>query len=376
MNSMHRWQDMFRKNTGLNPYVWLVCFILPFYFIIGSSSKGYVVFGVLLIILFFGSNLLGLVMRGWPVYIWYGLQIAISVMMALIFGFVYFSLFLAFFIGTIQNKAGFITLYTVHLVTTFITINYSLASANEVVIKQLPFVLISMMAVILLPVSTYNKNKQDRLEGQLENANKRISELVKLEERQRISRDLHDTLGQKLSLIGLKSELAGKLVVRDPKRAQSEMDDVRQTARTALKEVREMVTQMRGARLEDELFRIRQILKAADIELHIEGEEHLSDLSLMNENVLGMSLKEAVTNVVKHSEATRCEITIHPERTELAVIVKDNGRGIGEAAKKSRGNGLRGMKERLEFVNGSLHIATHEGTELRIAVPHAVLAAE
>lgn len=372
MNSMQRWQEIFRKNTGLNPYVWVVCFILPFYFIIGSSSKGYVVFGVLLIIMFFASNLLGLLMKGWPVYIWYGVQIAISMMMALLFGFIYFSLFLAFFIGTIQNKAGFITLYTVHLVSTFITINYSLASANITVIKQLPFVLISMIAVILLPVSTYNKNKQDALQGQLEDANKRISELVKQEERQRIARDLHDTLGQKLSLIGLKSELASKMVTRNPKRAQEEMKDVTLTARTALKEVREMVTEMRGTRLEDELFRIRQILKVAEIKLRIEGEENLTGISLMSENVLGMCLKEAVTNVIKHSEASICEITIEPDHTELIVTVKDNGIGMRDVPAKICGNGLQGMKERLEFVNGSLVITSKEGTMLRIAVPRAV----
>lgn len=372
MNMMHRWQDVFRKNTGLNPYVWLVCFILPFYFIIGSSSKGYVVFGVLAIMLFFASNLLGLVMKGWPVYIWYGLQMAISILMALIFGFVYFSLFLAFFIGTIQNKAGFITLYTIHLVSTFATINYLLASVNLVVIQQLPFVLISMIAVILLPVSTYNKNKQDMLQGQLEDANKQISELVKQEERQRIARDLHDTLGQKLSLIGLKSELASKMVTRNPARAQEEMKDVTLTARTALKEVREMVTQMRGTRLEDELFRIRQILKVADTQLLIEGEENLTGISLMAENVLGMCLKEAVTNVIKHSEASICEITIEPDHTELVITVKDNGKGMGDAPERIRGNGLQGMKERLEFVNGSLAITSIEGTELRIAVPRAV----
>ncbi len=372
MDSMHRWQDVFRKNTGLNPYVWLVCFILPFYFIIGYSSKGYVVFGVLMIIVFFASNLLGLVMKGWPVYIWYGVQMAISILMALIFGFVYFSLFLAFFIGTIQNKAGFITLYTIHLVSTFATINYSLASVNLIVIKQLPFVLVSMIAVILLPVSTYNKNKQDALQGQLEDANKRISELVKLEERQRIARDLHDTLGQKLSLIGLKSELASKMVNRNPGRAQEEMKDVTLTARTALKEVREMVTQMRGTRLEDELFRIRQILKVADIKLLIEGEENLTGISLMAENVLGMCLKEAVTNVIKHSEASTCEIAIEPDHTELVITVKDNGKGMGDMPGRIRGNGLQGMKERLEFVNGSLLITSIEGTELRIAVPRAV----
>ena len=95
-------------------------------------------------------------------------------------------------------------------------------------------------------MTNYNRNKNDQPQGQLEDANKRISELVKLEERQRIARDLHDTLGQKLSLIGLKSDLAGKLMTQDTERAQAEINDVRQTARTALKEVREMVTRMRG----------------------------------------------------------------------------------------------------------------------------------
>ena len=83
-------------------------------------------------------------------------------------------------------------------------------------ITQLPFVIINVIGVILLPFTTYNRNRSDKLQGQLEDANKRISELVKLEERQRIARDLHDTLGQKLSLIGLKSDLAGKLISKNP----------------------------------------------------------------------------------------------------------------------------------------------------------------
>ena len=88
--------------------------------------------------------------------------------------------------------------------------------------------LVSVVGVILLPVTNYNRNKNDQSQGQLEDANKRISELVKLEERQRIARDLHDTLGQKLSLIGLKSDLAGKLMTQDTERAQAEINDVRQ----------------------------------------------------------------------------------------------------------------------------------------------------
>ncbi|MNJ55597.1 Sensor histidine kinase DesK [compost metagenome] len=229
-----------------------------------------------------------------------------------------------------------------------------------------------MIGVILLPVTTYNRNKSDHLQGQLEDANKRISELVKLEERQRIARDLHDTLGQKLSLIGLKSDLAGRLIREEPARAQMELDDVRQTARTALKEVRELVTEMRGTRLQDEMFRIKQILKAAQIEFTLVGDSDQLDISLMNENVLGMCLKEAVTNIVKHSSATACSIVMEPARGELIVKIKDNGVGVPVESVYYKGNGLRGMKERLEFVNGSMEIASNKGTLLTIKVPSSL----
>lgn len=213
----------------------------------------------------FVCYVLSFVSKGWLVYFWTSVQILVSITMTLLFGYMYFALFLAFFIGNIQNRVGFFTLYSIHLLTTIITINYELLSRNPVFISQLPFVLVSMIAVILLPISTYNRNNQGKLQDQLEDANKRISELVKLEERQRISRDLHDTLGQKLSLIGLKSDLAGKLIDSNPTQAKAEINDVRQTARSALKEVREMITRMRGIRLEDELVHIQQFLAAAEL---------------------------------------------------------------------------------------------------------------
>jgi two-component system sensor histidine kinase DesK len=366
---MQKWNQMFHKNTGLSPYVWVVFYILPFYFILRSSSPYEVAFGIVMIIGFFVSYVLSFASkRGWPVYFWTSVQILISITMTVLFGYVYFSLFLAFFIGNIQNRIGFFILYGIHLVSTLVTINIGFATQNPILFQQLPFVLISLIGVILLPVSTYNKNRQDKLQGQLEDANKRISELVKLEERQRIARDLHDTLGQKLSLIGLKSDLAGKLLTTDPTRAQAEIRDVRQTARSALKEVREMVTQMRGARVEDEMFRVKQILKAAEIDFILEGDPKLHDTALMTENVVSMCLKEAVTNVVKHSQATTCSVTIEPSRTDLVVKVKDDG--IGMKDRSYHGNGLRGMKERLEFVNGSLEVVSDQGTTVVIRVPN------
>ncbi|GIP59662.1 sensor histidine kinase [Paenibacillus sp. FSL W8-0186] len=369
---MQKWYQIFQRNTGLSPYIWVVFYILPFYFIFRSSAPYQMVLGSLLIIAFFVCYVLSFVSRGWKVYFWTSLQIAISITMTMLFGYVYFSLFLAFFIGNIKNKVGFITLYTIHLVTTVVTINWGFLTKTSWFITQLPFVLVSLIGVILLPVTTYNRNKSDRLQGQLEDANKRISELVKLEERQRIARDLHDTLGQKLSLIGLKSDLAGRLMDEDPSRAQAEIADVRQTARVALKEVRELVTQMRGTRLQDEIFRIKQILKAAQIEFSLEGDPEQLDISLMNENVLSMCLKEAVTNIVKHSSATACSIAIRPSRGELIVTIQDNGVGIAVNSYYFKGNGLRGMKERLEFVNGSMEIASNGGTVLTIKVPSSL----
>ncbi|WP_422659999.1 sensor histidine kinase [Paenibacillus sp. EC2-1] len=369
---MQKWHQIFQRNTGLNPYVWVVFYILPFYFIFRSSSTYQVVIGIIMILVFFVCYVLSFVSKGWLVYFWTSVQILISIMMSLVFGYVYFSLFLAFFIGNIKSRVGFFTLYSIHLITTVITINYGFISKTPWFITQLPFVMLSVVAVILLPVTTYNRNKNDKLQVQLEDANKKISELVKLEERQRIARDLHDTLGQKLSLIGLKSDLASKLITSNPAKAQAEIDDVRQTARTALKEVREMVTQMRGTRLEDEIFRITQILKAAQIEFTLEGNPELSNVSLMNENVLSMCLKEAVNNIVKHSSATSCSITIEPSRSGLIVTVKDNGVGIPTESAYTRGNGLRGMWERLDFVNGSMELRSDQGTILVIKVPNVL----
>ncbi|MCT1400270.1 sensor histidine kinase [Paenibacillus sp. p3-SID867] len=368
---MQKWYQIFHKSTGLSPYVWVVFYILPFYFIFRSTSTYQVILGTLMILMFFAFYVLSFLAKGWLVYFWTSLQILISITMSLVFGYIYFSLFLAFFIGNIKNKAGFITLYSIHLVTTIITVNYGLLTRNPFFITQLPFVLVSVVGVILLPVTNYNRNKNDQLQGQLEDANKRISELVKLEERQRIARDLHDTLGQKLSLIGLKSDLAGKLMTQDTERAQAEINDVRQTARTALKEVREMVTRMRGTRLTDEIFRIQQILKAAQIELTFEGTLEPENLSLMNENVISMCLKEAVNNIVKHSNATACSIVIESTETDLVARVKDNGTGFVTDA-RNRGNGLRGMRERLEFVNGSMEFTSGEGTTLVLRVPNVL----
>ncbi|WP_101842095.1 sensor histidine kinase [Halobacillus sp. Marseille-P3879] len=370
---MQNWYQIIPKNTGLSSYIWIIFCLLPFFFIFRSSSLFEIIFGFLMIILFFLSYRLSFISHSRMVYVWVSIEMVISIIMTLLFGYIYFALFLAFFIGNIQRLSGFLTLYIVHLVTTVGAITLVFVMQNEALFPQLPFVIICLIGVILLPFTMYYRIKREQLEDKLEDANEKISQLKVIEERERIARDLHDTLGQKLSLIGLKSDLAGKLIDKNPQAAQGEIHDIRQTARTALKEVREMVSNMRGSKLADELLRVQQILQAAEIEFHAEGSPELSNTPLLVENVLSMCLKEAVTNVVKHSQASVCSIHIEQLPDEVHLQISDDGVGLSEDKNLLKGHGLQGIRERLEFVNGSLELSSEQGTTLTIRVPKVIL---
>ena len=338
---------LFQQGSGISPYICSVFSILPFYFIFQSSSTPEIIVGISLTILFFIAYRFAFISNKWPVYLWTCLLIGISITMTILFHFIYFAFYIAYYNGKIKNKIAFIVLYIIHLIATTVAININVVMRDELFLKQIPFVVIIWIAVILLPFNLYNKRKQDQLEEQLDVANKRISELIIQEERQRIARDLHDTLGQKLSLIGLKSDLARKVMTKNPDQAKLELKDVQQTARTALNEVRQMVSQMRGIRLKE-------------------------DNSLFLENILSMCLKEAVTNVVKHSKASICTVKMEQLGDEIRLTIHDNGVGMTEQDDIGKGSGLLGIRERLEFVNGLVEISGEQGTTIGLKVPKMV----
>ncbi|MGS2779145.1 sensor histidine kinase [Robertmurraya sp. GLU-23] len=365
-----------KRNWGISPYIWSVISILPFYFIFQSSSTPEIVAGIILTVIFFITLRFAFLSKRWPVYLWTMILISISITMAILFSFVYFAFYIAYYNGNIKKRVAFMTLYVIHLVATTFAINYNVVLQDPQFLRQLPFVIIIWISVILLPFNIYNRKKQEVLEEKLEDANKRIAELVKQEERQRIARDLHDTLGQKLSLIGLKSDLARRLITKDPEQAKDELRDVQQTARTALNEVRQLVSQMRGIRLDEEIVLVRQILKAADIEFIYSQEKPVTHVSLFLENILSMCIKEAITNVVKHSQANVVQLTIKQSSKDITIIVQDDGIGLWQKQSQSPGHGLIGMRERLDFVNGSLKIIGDGGTKLIMKVPLVQVAKE
>lgn len=366
---MDSWFSIFPRNKWLSIYVWIIFCLLPFFFFFRSSSPLEISIGITLLLLFFLSYRFSYKSKSGLVYMWVSFEIVINVVMTLLFGYVYLAIFIAFFIGNIRNPVGFYIIYGLHIAFTVGAIVAGFFIEIDLFLPQIHFILVSVLGTVLLPFNLYYRNRQLNLEGQLEHANERISELIVLEERERISRDLHDILGQKLSLIGLKSDLAGRLVFRDPKAAEKELQDIRQTASTALREVRDLVADIRATKLENEIVRTKQMFKAAEMDLTIEGNTAFEKIPAIIESVMSMCLKEAVTNVVKHSMGTACRITFEQSPNEYVIIVEDNGIGIEHEGKAQPGSGLRGMRERLEFVNGTLQVEGREGTKLTIRVP-------
>lgn len=172
------------------------------------------------------------------------------------------------------------------------------------------------------------------------------------EERLRMARDLHDLLGHSLSLITLKSNLASRLLEKNPAAATQEVHEVERVARQALREVREAVAGYRQQTLRAELDAARQILEAAGIECIIEHEP--LTLPLEADIVLAWIVRETVTNVIRHSRARHCLIRIVADDAYIRAEISNDGSPRTEGPKMERGNGLAGLAERLAKVGGIL----------------------
>ena len=195
-----------------------------------------------------------------------------------------------------------------------------------------------------------------------------IAHLAKLAERERIARDLHDVLGHTLSVVVLKSELAGKVMDREPERARREIGEVEQIARKALGEVREAISGYRAQGLAAEIERAQKILDAAGVKLEYETQP--PQLAAAEETVLSLIVREAVTNIVRHAQASRCRLEFETNGKGMALVVEDDGRG----GIRQEGNGLRGMRERVESMGGSFQVESGHGTRLVIEIPPPIVA--
>lgn len=193
--------------------------------------------------------------------------------------------------------------------------------------------------------------------------------LSRTRERERIARDLHDVLGHTLSTIALKAELSEKLVAGgNPDAARQELNDIAETARSALADVRQTVTGYRSGNLRSELTMAQHALTGAGIETQLP--DHLpKNISREIENLMSLVLREAVTNVIRHARSANCRVQFFNRDHCWHLIVADDGMGWNGRY----GNGLTGMRERLSIYGGQLRLELNKpGTRL-IATIHQVL---
>jgi two-component system sensor histidine kinase DesK len=206
--------------------------------------------------------------------------------------------------------------------------------------------------------------ERNRMNRKLRKANEEIEHLAKVAERERIARDLHDVLGHTLSVITLKSELAGKLIDRDPQRAGKEIREVEEISRQALSEVRDAIRGYRAKGLLAELAQAKSTLETAGLAVQCDAATTVK-LPAMQESVLSLAVREGVTNVVRHAQARTCRLRLEQQNGSCRLEIHDDGLGFSS----TEGNGLRGMRERVEMLGGTLERRNQSGTTLTITLP-------
>jgi two-component system sensor histidine kinase DesK len=221
----------------------------------------------------------------------------------------------------------------------------------------------SVGLLLVMGVNRVRMTQKWQADAKLRMAHDEIEKLAKTAERERIARDMHDVLGHSLSLIVLKSELAGHLIGSEPSRAALEIKEIEDTARGALAEVRRTLTGYRSEGFTAELTKAAKVLEAAGV--HVNTPEKPPVLTARHEATLSMVLREAVTNIVRHAKASECSIELSSAKDTTHLIIADNGRGNI----REEGNGLRGMRERVQELGGRLLLESSRGTRLQIELP-------
>ncbi|WP_372770849.1 histidine kinase [Pseudoalteromonas sp.] len=200
------------------------------------------------------------------------------------------------------------------------------------------------------------RERQHRL-SELQSQQK-IELLAMVAERERIARDLHDLAGHSLSSIALKAELAEKLISNDQvSLAQNEIQQVAILSRELLSDIRQAVTNMKQFNLDEQLNVLKNNLLQNGFQVSIHN--HLNSVSSSTQNTISMILTEATTNIMRHSKGNKVNINI----TEKEISISDNGK----VNTFVNGNGLNGIKQRIEALGGELLVDHENGFKLAMS---------
>ncbi|AEV85189.1 histidine kinase [Actinoplanes sp. SE50] len=220
------------------------------------------------------------------------------------------------------------------------------------------------LAVILAGAATWGMRLAFERQGRLIQAQHELAELAVSDERARIAIDLHDILGHSLTVVAVKAELAQRLLDVDLDRARAELADLESLARDALADVRATALGMRGISLPGEIAAAKAALTAANVQADLPGAA--DDVPTRNRELFAWTIREAVTNIVRHSRARHAEVRLSPNSVE---IVDD---GQGAVGNDNPGQGLAGLRRRAEELGAHLTAGQRgdrPGFRVRVEVP-------
>lgn len=219
------------------------------------------------------------------------------------------------------------------------------------------------VSTVIISLIVYGLTRLSTMVVELYAARRELAKMAVAQERLRFARDLHDLLGYSLSAITLKSELTRRLVVTHPVRAQEELVELLEISRRALADVRSVASGYRELSLDTEARSARSVLLAADVDAQV----HLDygELPAHVRTLLATVLREGVTNVLRHSKAENCEITVRQERTQVVLEIVNDGAdepaiedavaGPTKVGAQVGGSGIGNLSARLAAVGGTLH---------------------
>ena len=208
------------------------------------------------------------------------------------------------------------------------------------------------MAILLFSLGMYYFQNRIRQERKMEEANRTINILSAENERNRIGRDLHDTLGHTFAMMSLKTELALKQMDKEQyDAARKNLEELNQISRDSMYEVREIVNKLKYRTVAEELLELERLFDLSDIVLTVDSSLDLDSLSPVSQSTLSMVLRELANNVIKHSQADSCQIRLSRNRG-IILEFEDDGCGFKEVT----GQELHSIRERLSLVDGDLEI--------------------
>jgi two-component system sensor histidine kinase DesK len=220
-----------------------------------------------------------------------------------------------------------------------------------------------LLSIVLAGLGMMAVRQLIALNRELHATRAELADLAVADERNRLGRELHDLLGRTLSLIAVKAELASRLSARGDSAANEELADVQRLARQAIRDVRDAVTGEYSATVAAELASAEVALNTAGIELTTEISGTSTDPT--HDSTFAWAIREAVTNVLKHSGARTCHIALHTTDRWTTLTIEDDGRGVVEF---EAGTGLDGLADRVRELGGNVNAGPGELRGFRLEV--------